>query len=710
MMTLTPPAPPPRLVFVCRAENDLYRAICSGMKRRFARFDAADPALAAAPKGGSLLLLADGYPIARTAVPEGLAARASERGVRLFLEYPERGPGVRQGAAQTAGWRRAVVASEALPGLPKLRILGLHNFRYAPAAAERADLVAARVAGFDKALFGLPADAAPLLYADAETGTVVATTSLSHFASGRYAPTSAWEPLWQAIVARLQPGAAPVRLRWTPSVAPALGPGGPLPRSAELTALRLSAAWFRNSGMLLDADAARIYDGPAAAWPDRIGPAPPARATGDGSLGLLEGFNAAVEPDGAQPVRWWRRGDCNGEAAGALAMAGLALNDRELTEIGARVGDWYLARSIMAGGDRADPSHPAYGLLGWNDVKLYWGNLDGYGVYYGDDNARAILGMCLAASVLKTDRWDRRILQALFANDRITGPRGFQPDRVDQPDLVRQGWQAYKAAPTVSYSPHYQSYMWACRLWAATRTGHAPFLRVTEKAIREMMEAYPDRWAWVGSAQLERSRMLLCLAWLVRAEDTPEHRGWLRRMAGDLLAHMHPSGAILESLGAPANNLPPPGSNEAYGTAETPIIQTNDDAAADLLYACNFAFLGLHEAAGATRDPYYKEAEDRLAGFLCRAQTRSKAHPALNGVWFRAFDVGGWGYWASNADAGWGAWAVESGWTQTWISAVLAMRRRQTTLWDVTAGSKIGVHLAEVRAEMGGSETQERTQ
>jgi hypothetical protein len=275
---------------------------------------------------------------------------------------------------------------------------------------------------------------------------------------------------------------------------------------------------------------------------------------------------------------------------------------------------------------------------------------------------------------------------------------------------VRQGWQAYKAAPTVSYSPHYQSYMWACRLWAATRTGHAPFLRVTEKAIREMMEAYPDRWAWVGSAQLERSRMLLCLAWLVRAEDTPEHRGWLRRMAGDLLAHMHPSGAILESLGAPANNLPPPGSNEAYGTAETPIIQTNDDAAADLLYACNFAFLGLHEAAGATRDPYYKEAEDRLAGFLCRAQTRSKAHPALNGVWFRAFDVGGWGYWASNADAGWGAWAVESGWTQTWISAVLAMRRRQTTLWDVTAGSKIGVHLAEVRAEMGGSETQERTQ
>ena len=45
--------------------------------------------------------------------------------------------------------------------------------------------------------------------------------------------------------------------------------------------------------------------------------------------------------------------------------------------------------------------------------------------------------------------------------------------------------------------------------------------------------------------------MLLPLAWLVRLEDTPEHRGWLRRIATDLLALQQPCGAIREQLGKP---------------------------------------------------------------------------------------------------------------------------------------------------------------
>ena len=67
--------------------------------------------------------------------------------------------------------------------------------------------------------------------------------------------------------------------------------------------------------------------------------------------------------------------------------------------------------------------------------------MDGYAVYYGDDNARSMLGMMLAAAALKTDRYDERLLKCLLANLRISGQLGFQPDRIDQGPLEKAGWQ-----------------------------------------------------------------------------------------------------------------------------------------------------------------------------------------------------------------------------------------------------------------------------
>ena len=119
-----------------------------------------------------------------------------------------------------------------------------------------------------------------------------------------------------------------------------------------------------------------------------------------------------------------------------------------------------------------------------------------------------------------------------------------------------------------------------------------------------------------------------------------------------------------------------------------------------MLYSCNFAFIGLHEAAAATGERRYAEAADKLAKFLCRIQIRSETHPEFDGAWFRAFDTRNWDYWASNADAGWGAWSIESGWSVTWIATVFALRERHTSFWDLTAASKICAQLAVLRPLM----------
>jgi hypothetical protein len=162
-------------------------------------------------------------------------------------------------------------------------------------------------------------------------------------------------------------------------------------------------------------------------------------------------------------------------------------------------------------------------------------------------------------------------------------------------------------------------------------------------------------------------------------------------MGEEVVALQDRSGALREELGGPGmGSYGPPRTNEDYGKHEATLLQENGDPICDMLYTTNFAFLGLHEAAAATGDELFGRAEDELAEFLCRVQTRSEDHPELDGAWYRAFDFRRWDYWGSNADAGWGVWSIESGWTQGWIVSVLGLRRLGTSLWDLSGGTGIG--------------------
>lgn len=102
----------------------------------------------------------------------------------------------------------------------------------------------------------------------------------------------------------------------------------------------------------------------------------------------------------------------------------------------------------------------------------------------------------------------------------------------------------------------------------------------------------------------------------MQQSNTPRHREWLNRVANDLLKWQLPSGAIYEIVadtGGGHHQIPQ--SNEAYGTTETPLIQTNGDPASDQLYTTGFALLSLHETVGPTGDENLSDAENKLAEF-----------------------------------------------------------------------------------------------
>jgi len=681
----------PDLIFCCSAENDLYRVVTAdGATCR--RFDSAVEAVGAASQGTGLLILADGYPEKETAVNQGVFELAAKKKLRLYIEYPSALAGVKLGEVRHPRFERVVVTSDFFgPALKRMQIVMVHDGHFVTAEADDPLLVAAKVAGVNAAIFGL-ADTKtyPVLFEHPKGNVLVATTKLSHFVTARYMPHDAWAVIWRAILGYLQPGRTVPELKWTPTVRPSYGPTEQLPPDAELQALRRSAAWLQKGRILRHPDWPKealdwsltyntVRAMPSVDWPP-----------GDGSLGMLEGYSSTIHVDGSQPMRYGVRNDCMGEAAMALAFDAAVNANSASAAVAAKLLDYTLATSSLTRGPRADPTAASYGLVGWA--------LDHPGSYWGDDNARALLGVLATSVLLDNRQWDEAVARCLLGNLRTTSTTGYREACIQEKPLEARGWKSYWNGRYVRHSPHYEAWIWACFLQAYNKTGYKPFLERSKTGFKMLIEAYPDRWFWcLRSAQIERARALLPLAWLIRVDDTPEHRRWLRTVASDLLAMQDKCGAIRETLGGTGEGV---SSNTQYGSGEATLIQRNGDPICDMLYTCNFALIGLHEAAAATGDPFYAEAEEKLAKFLCRIQIRSDAHPELDGAWYRGFDFRRWEYWASSADWEWGPWCTETGWTQPWIAGTLALRHMKTSLWELTAKSRIAEPIAKHRAVM----------
>lgn len=693
-------APSPHLVFSCRGDNDLYRVVKAGGVD-CARRDTPSEAVRAAPDGAGVLILADAYPREATAVQAGVYEAAAKKRLRLYVEFPAAIPGMGVGVLRRASLERVVVADDRFgPSLRPMQILAIHDCHFVEVRAERPYLVLAKVAGFDTAAYGLAdVKAFPVLFEHPRGDILVSTTKLSQFVSGRYAPKEAMQAVWRRVLEWLRPGSKTPAMDWTPTVRPSYSREAPLPPDAARRAIARGMDWHTTAKMLLSEEGWRRYEqlraggkvnpnNPVAAGPDAALPA------GDGRFGVLEGVSSQIAFDGRQPVRWWLRTDCNGESALAFALRWKLDGHDSSRTVAGNLLDWVYVRSGLFQND-ADKAN--FGLLYWapdNDRSLYQ-----------DNDVKAILGCLGTAGVLQTDRWDEPLVKNILGNFRTTGVYGFRGYCLNNQDLMRRGWKACWQARTIHVQPHYEAWIWAAYLWLYDKTHYAPLLERTRQSIGMTMAAYPAAWRWTNGIQQERGRMLLPLAWLVRVDDRPEHRAWLKRLADDMQSSQVACGAIREELGElDRGDLRPPRSNAEYGSNEASLIQANGDPVADLLYTCNFTFLGLHEAHAATGDPQYRRMADRLAEFLVRVQVRSDAHPELDGGWFRAFDFRQWDYWGSNADSGWGAWSIEVGWTQAWIPTVLALRELNLNLWDLSKGSHVARHFEKSRRLMLGDE------
>ncbi|MFA6702168.1 MAG: hypothetical protein WCR12_05135 [Dysgonamonadaceae bacterium] len=677
-----------RVVFSCDKSNNLY-TIIQNSKLDNVRYDSPSEAISNAHEGDVVLILANKYPEELTQMTNEMYRIIGEKNIKTFIEFPSLIPNIPINNITKANKERAVNNSNQILGINGLHYISLDKKIDSPF------IVAAKVAGFDTAIYGLPEKTEPLLFSLPDSDILISTTSISNFVSGRYAPQREWGEVWENILKYLMPDTEIGDLNWNPELTVTYRKEEKLPANYQKKSIKNGIEWYRNAKILIDESYSdsiqELVDKgiERIEWSKNI-------PSGNGSYGSIECVVSEINENGGQPLGLIVRGDCVSETAMAYALSGKVFNDKEYNKISQNLMDFYLINSIATKNEYGNPNHAAYGLIPWGISNDLW-----YKASYGDDNARFFLASIVTSAITKTDRWNEKLMKSLLSLLRSTGKNGFRGSRIDLKQFEENGWEFYQNREILNLSPHFEAYLWACYIWAYNQTGDELFLEKAEKGINIMMENYPDKLVWTNGLAQERARMLLPLAWLVQVRNTPENRKMLIRIVDDVLNLQDESGAIREELGSlEMGKYPPPKSNEAYGTNEASLIAKNGDPVSDLLYTTNFAFLGLHEASYVLKDPKLKKAVDKLAEFLCRIQVSSKKHPELHGGWMRAFDYDKFEHWGSNADSGWGAWVIESGWTQGWITSILALREIDTSIWKLTEHSEIEKNYSKLKEEM----------
>ncbi len=687
------------LVFSCSDRNDLYKAIkICGIK--CSRFESPEEAIRNVQEGGGIILLSDRYPDKTVTISDEMFDLAAEKGLRLYIEYPSDVPGIEIGAPKQASLERGVITSGIFgPKVPKMSIVVINDCHFVPASYISSHITLAKVAGFDNAVYGLPKVKWPLLFEHPNGKILVSTTKLSQFITARYAPSDSWNEIWRTVINWVEPNLTIKKLRWEPVVGPSYSPNDILPKDAERQAVRKALEWVIKAHMLIH-QSWKEKD-----WGIRTIITPGNRGinenankrymlpAGDGSEGILEGFKSKINFDGRQPVQWVLRSDCSGEQAAAFVLGGVLLKEPEWITIGKNLTGFSLNKfDAMAPWN--DPEHPAFGLIGFYcapELVNPWINQST--AFFGAINSRICMSALTSAGILNEPGWDDRILQVMLANFRTTGKNGLREDALSPESLKKNGWHYYFHQSNLPIAPFPSAQLLAMNLVIYKTTGYKPLLEKTRNALKILMDAYPDKWRFYNGMQQDRARMLLPLAWLVRVDDTPEHRKWLTFMTNEFIRYQDSCGAITEELGRGPGTFPEQSSNDTYGISETSLIQENGDPVCDLLYTLNSGFASLHEVVAVTGDAEFRKAEDKLAQFLCRIQTRSSSIPELDGTWFRSFDFDRWEYWGSNGDSGWGAWCVENGWIQGSVVTTFALRELNTCLWDLMIKRPLGDYL-----------------
>lgn len=462
------------------------------------------------------------------------------------------------------------------------------------------------------------------LWEEEET-LLLAAFPVAQAVSARYAPHAEWEKLFQGIV------------RWTCSlsetvVLPAM-PKAYQMGNAEIfpdffqnaeNAVNRAVSWFSRSGVL-------NQNG----WTNRV----------------YEGLSAKIEPDGTQPYAHIYRTDCAGETAMAFYAHYLMTGDSDSLSVSDSI-EQYCFEHMMQQDGLLD------GMVRWSQ--------EAWTVCYADDVARFLLGSLYKVQYSGNSQYMPLIKKSLDFLLKTTGTNGLRDARTDAFLLTsQQDIDALAGAASEWTSAHYNAYYLAALILYGKLSEEGAYIKAGEKGLVSLMRLYPHTKREHSETQ-EQCRLVLPLALLYHVVPKKEYREWLYRVCHDLQKHLHKSGGYLEWDSDYSAVF-----SRKEGT-ECSLLAKNGDPVCDLLYSLNWLPLGFLQAWLATEDEWILQLWQDICRFLMKCQICSE-DPKIDGAWARAVDVEKMEVFAMPNDAGWGPWAIESGWTVGEITAGMAL-------------------------------------
>lgn len=385
----------------------------------------------------------------------------------------------------------------------------------------------------------------------------------------------------------------------------------------------------------------------ALAWFERSGV-----LQSEGRSGVWEGMGTEIMPNGTQRISAIRRADCIGEVALPYFLNYLRTSDERDLLISERLHDYVFDYFL-----NKEPGD-CYGMLRWTE--------EAWGVCYQDDVARALIPHMLKCLYTGSQYRLDETAAALRFLLKTTGTDGTRVFRTDNKTLNKERIRSLQNEPGGLPSAHYNGYYWAALFLAYKLTGERSFLETGIRGMETIMSVYPDTVREQSQTQ-EYCRLILPLAWMYWVTGDSKHQRWLYQVANDLQSFKHSSGAYLEwDAGYKA------AMRSGMGQGESTLLARNGDPVADLLYSNNWLPIGFMQAYFVTKDDRFLKWWEEHAAFLASAQLASD-NPSIDGAWARAFDVNLHEVFGSPADAGWGPWAIESGWTVAEITSGLLM-------------------------------------
>lgn len=378
----------------------------------------------------------------------------------------------------------------------------------------------------------------------------------------------------------------------------------------------------------------------------------------DGSLGVYENIHS-IRSDISKDYR----PDCHAHTALLFYLYGEYTKERKWTQISSNL----LTYLFEEGYQDTDPNSVTYGFWKWFQSPRSKPDQ-----MFSDDNSWVALVLLYLYRKTGNEEYKKRGLLTANALLNTQNENGLRPECIREHELIDKGVTYFQDSTAASMNPHFEAIVHAAFIQAYYVSNDEKFLQAAHKGSLTLLEN-KENLKFMYSKTAGYSRFLLSLSQVYALTKDESIRKGLYEVIEYLSAQQHDLGGIEES------DNPDP---ERYGTEDTGVFRMNEEGIADQLYTNNFLVMNAWEAWKATRDSAIHDFHERLVDFISTIQI-SSPRKEFDGGWMRSFHLERGEYFGNNGDTGWGAYVIESGWTNAVILSGLLLKEMNQSLLDL---------------------------